>query len=77
EAGTGMLTKVLKLGTTVGVTLAIIRKARIICWTAVGVAFLIGRGLTLREVAEGAEAAAQEVSQTTTRAANVSVSETR
>lgn len=76
EAGTGMLAKVLKLGTTVGVTLAIIRKARIICWTAVGVALLIGRGLTLKEVAEGAEAAAQEVNKTPP-AAKVSVSESR
>jgi hypothetical protein len=76
EAGTGMLTKVLKLGTTVGVTLAIIRKARIICWTALGVALLVGRGLSLREVAEGAEEAAQEVSAKTS-AARVSVSEIR
>jgi Uncharacterised protein family (UPF0104). len=62
EAGTGMLTKVLKQGTTVGVTLAIVRKARIICWTAVGVALLIRRGLSLRDVSKGAEEAAQEVS---------------
>ena len=68
EAGTGMLTKVLKLGTTVGVTLAIIRKARIICWTALGVVLLVSRGLSLRDVAEGAEEAAQEVSAKTTAA---------
>ena len=47
-----MLTKVLKFGTASGVTLAIIRKARIICWTAIGVALLVRRGLSLRAVAE-------------------------
>lgn len=62
EAGTGMLTKVLKLGTTVGVTLAIVRKARIMCWTAVGVALLIRRGLSLQDVTRGAQEAAQEKS---------------
>jgi len=66
------LTKVLHLGTTVGVTLAIIRKARIICWTAVGVALLVGRGLSLRDVARGAEQAAQEASATTGHAPSVS-----
>lgn len=74
EAGTGMLTKVLHLGTSVGVTLAIIRKARIICWTAVGVALLVRRGLSLRDVAARAEEAAQEVNAPQ---ASVSVSELR
>jgi hypothetical protein len=57
EAGTGMLTKVLQLGTASGVTLAIIRKARVIFWAALGVAFLIRRGLSLRAVAEESEEA--------------------
>lgn len=74
EAGTGMLTGVLKQGTTIGVTLAIVRKARIICWTAVGVALLIRRGLSLRDVSRGAEEAAQEVS---VAPETVSVSELR
>ena len=52
EAGTGLLTKVLNFGTASGVTLAIIRKARIICWTALGVALLVRRGLSLQKVAE-------------------------
>ncbi|MBC7911379.1 MAG: flippase-like domain-containing protein [Pyrinomonadaceae bacterium] len=76
EAGTGMLTKVLKQGTAVGVTLAIVRKARIICWTAVGVALLVRRGLTLRAIARGAEEAAQEASAPQT-SSTVSVSELR
>jgi len=57
EAGTGLFTKVLKFGTTVGVTLAIIRKARVIVWTAIGVAVLVRRGLSLRSIAREAQEA--------------------
>ncbi len=65
EAGTGLFTKVLKFGTTVGVTLAIIRKARVIFWTAVGVAVLVRRGLSVRSMArEAREAAAVAATQT-------------
>jgi glycosyltransferase 2 family protein len=48
EAGTGMLSKVLGFSTAIGVTLAIVRKARDIFWTAIGVALMIRRGLSLR-----------------------------
>jgi hypothetical protein len=62
EAGTGMLTKVLQLGTASGVTLAIIRKARVIFWAALGITFLVRRGLSLRAVAaDTEEAVAAEV----------------
>ncbi|HEY9284156.1 MAG TPA: lysylphosphatidylglycerol synthase domain-containing protein, partial [Pyrinomonadaceae bacterium] len=54
EAGTGMFTNVLRLGTTAGVTLAIVRKARVIVWTGVGVGLLVRRGLSLRTAAEEA-----------------------
>lgn len=65
EAGSGWITHVLKFGKASGVTLAIIRKARIICWTALGVALLVRRGLTLRDVAEESQAAvAQEIATT-------------
>ena len=57
EAGTGLFTKVLKFGTTVGVSLAIIRKARVIVWTAIGVAVLVRRGLSLRSMAREAQEA--------------------
>ena len=57
EAGTGKLTELLKLGTASGVTLAIVRKARVIVWTAVGIALLVPRGLSLRAVAENAQEA--------------------
>ena len=48
EAGTGMLAKVLGFTTTIGVTLAIVRKARDIFWTTVGVTLMVRRGLSLR-----------------------------
>ncbi|HYO62333.1 MAG TPA: lysylphosphatidylglycerol synthase domain-containing protein [Pyrinomonadaceae bacterium] len=57
EAGTGMLAKALALGTGIGVTLAIVRKARMLFWTGVGVALLVARGLSLRSVADEAERA--------------------
>jgi glycosyltransferase 2 family protein len=55
EAGSSWVTKVLKFGVTTGTTLAIIRKARVICWTALGVAFLVRRGLSTQAVVEEAE----------------------
>lgn len=55
EAGTGWVTKALRLGVSTGVTLAIVRKARMLFWTAVGIAFLVGRGLSVRAVARDAE----------------------
>ena len=51
EAGTGLITKVLNLGTAAGVTLAIVRKARVVVWTAIGVALFVRQGLSLRGVA--------------------------
>ena len=44
EAGTGMLSKVLGFTTAIGVTLAIVRKARDIFWTAIGVTLIVRRG---------------------------------
>jgi hypothetical protein len=55
EAGTGLVTKALKVGETTGVALAIVRKARMLVWTGIGIAFLVGRGLTLRGVVRDAE----------------------
>lgn len=60
EAGTSIFTKVLRLGDTAGVTLAIVRKARVIFWTGVGVALLVRRGLSVRGAAEEARRAARE-----------------
>lgn len=44
EATTGFVAKVLQLGTATGVTLALVRKARMLCWSAVGIALLARRG---------------------------------
>lgn len=64
EAGTGKVSKVLQFTEAVGVTLAIVRKARDVFWAAVGVALLFHRGLSLRSVARDAEQAlAEEVSK--------------
>ena len=56
-----MLSKALQLGTGVGVTLAVVRKARMLVWTSVGVALLVARGLSLRSVAAEAERARESV----------------
>jgi hypothetical protein len=64
EAGTGMLSKVLGFTTAVGVTLAIVRKARDIFWASIGVALMVRRGLTLRnleKINEGQTELAQTV----------------
>jgi glycosyltransferase 2 family protein len=60
EAGSSWVTKVLKFGVATGTTLAVIRKARVICWTALGVAFLVRRGLSTQAVVEEAEVAVAE-----------------
>lgn len=44
EAGSGLLTEVLGIGAVTGVTLAVVRKARVLFWTAIGVALLVRRG---------------------------------
>ena len=48
EAGTGAVATLLAIGTAAGVTLAVIRKGRTLCWTAVGVALLLRRGWSTR-----------------------------
>lgn len=60
EAGTGKVSKILQFTEAVGVTLAIVRKARDVFWAAVGMALLLHRGLSLRTVARDAEAALAE-----------------
>ncbi len=50
EAGTGMLSKVLGFTTAIGVTLAIVRKARDIFWAMIGVGLMVRRGLSVRSV---------------------------
>ncbi|HZH91386.1 MAG TPA: lysylphosphatidylglycerol synthase domain-containing protein [Pyrinomonadaceae bacterium] len=67
EFGTGKFTQLLKVGSEgVGVTLAIIRKARVIVWTAVGVGLLVRRGLSVRSMAREAREAAAVIAATQT-----------
>jgi hypothetical protein len=60
EAGTGMLSKVLGFTTTIGVTLAIVRKGRDIFWAAIGVALLLHKGFSLRRMEEDAAKSVKE-----------------
>lgn len=60
EAGTGKVSKILQFTEAVGVTLAIVRKARDVFWAAVGVALLVHRGFSLRDIAQDAETAIAE-----------------
>ena len=46
EAGTGLVTQLLGLGAAPGVTVSIVRKARMAIWSLVGTALLVRRGLT-------------------------------
>ena len=65
EFGTGKFTQLLKVGSEdIGVTLAIIRKARVIVWTAIGVAVLVRHGLSVRGMAREAEEARLAVAAT-------------
>ena len=49
EAGTGLLAEFLDFGTSVGVTLALIRKGRMLVWMCVGIVSLVRRGLPLNQ----------------------------
>lgn len=55
EAGTALVTQVLGLGAAPGVTLSIVRKARMGIWSIIGAALLVRRGLTARRVLEDAD----------------------
>lgn len=50
EAGSGLLAQTLAIGTGIGVTLAVVRKVRVLAWNAVGLALL-----TLRNAERDAE----------------------
>jgi hypothetical protein len=55
EVGTGLVTQILGLGAAPGVTLSIVRKARMGIWSLAGTALLIRRGLTARRLMEDPE----------------------
>lgn len=52
EAGAQLITEVLGIGAGVGVTLAIIRKGRVLFWTCVGLVLILRRGLSFKELSE-------------------------
>jgi len=52
EGGTVLATQILGLTTQVGLTLAIIRRARVLFWQLAGTALLVRHGLTARRVLE-------------------------
>ncbi|HYX41779.1 MAG TPA: hypothetical protein VE821_08785, partial [Pyrinomonadaceae bacterium] len=56
EVGTGQLTDALHFGTASGVSLAIVRKLRVVVWTTIGVALLVRRGLSPRAAVSEAQA---------------------
>ncbi|MDQ3666401.1 MAG: flippase-like domain-containing protein [Acidobacteriota bacterium] len=61
EYGSGALAKVLGFTRATGVTLAIVRKARDIFWTTIGVLLIIRRGLSLRAAANQSEGIADDI----------------
>lgn len=50
EAGAQFISDALSLGAAVGVTLAIVRKGRVLFWTGLGVLLIVRSGLSFREV---------------------------
>jgi hypothetical protein len=55
EAGAQFVTETLALGASLGVTLAIVRKGRIIFWAIVGVALVLKRGLSFSDIKKANE----------------------
>ncbi|MGD9563141.1 MAG: lysylphosphatidylglycerol synthase domain-containing protein [Pyrinomonadaceae bacterium] len=54
EAGAQFVAETIAAGAGIGVTLAIIRKGRILFWTGVGLALIVKRGLSLRDLRRAA-----------------------
>ena len=52
EAGAQFVAETLGIGAAIGITLAIIRKGRILFWTAIGLLLIVNRGLSLRKIRE-------------------------
>lgn len=52
EAGAQFVGETVALGAGIGVTLAIIRKGRILFWTAIGLLLIVKRGLKLQDIQE-------------------------
>jgi len=50
EAGSQFVSETVAAGVGIGITLAIIRKGRILFWTAIGLVLIVKRGLSLRQI---------------------------
>ncbi len=61
EAGSGIFADLLAFGTATGVTLAIVRKGRMLVWIAIGIVILVRRGLSVSQVLETAKGRAAVV----------------
>lgn len=65
EAGARFVGESLALAAGVGVTLAVIRKGRILFWSIIGIILLIKRGLSIRHLHEWLDTPETETAQTT------------
>lgn len=61
EAGAQFVTETLALGAGIGVTLAIIRKGRILFWTAIGLILIIKREFSLKDMNQAGDEYAKEI----------------
>jgi len=52
EAGSQFVTETMAIGAGIGVSLAIIRKGRVLFWTAIGLIFIIKCGFSFKDIAE-------------------------
>ena len=52
EAGAQFVAETVAIGAGIGVTLAVIRKGRILFWTAVGLALIVKRGLSVKAISK-------------------------
>ena len=60
EAGAQFVAETVAIGAGIGVTLAVIRKGRILFWTAIGLLFIVKRGLSVRMISKIEESRVQE-----------------
>lgn len=75
EAGTGKAASVLQFTVTTGVTLAIIRKARDLFWTVVGLLLLVQRGWSLRAAARAADDVIEDANESETSGPPIAANE--
>ena len=55
EAGTAAVTSAINLGSAAGVSLALVRKTRVVVWTVIGLVLLLHRGLSVSDAAREAD----------------------